>query len=283
VGDKALFPELHCQNMRRRAYLAAAGGAAAGLSGCLGVLSSGGDESAGPTMSDDLPADDAPSDGYPPEFSETPEERSFDASSFGTTEVDGESVPLAPIDAVYNWYATGRARFADARGTEQYDRSHVLGAVSSPANAMNAGDDPVLDWPTGDRVVCYCGCPHHLSSIRAAGLIRDGYSGVYVIDEGFWEWFERDYPVAGADVSLSPSVVAVEGVTSPAFAGEFAWAVHEATGQMEAAPIDADGRFTLKLRFSGVSESTPILVRTPGYEVEAPLGDLAADGVHTKE
>lgn len=31
-----------------------------------------------------------------------------------------------------------------------------------------------MDWPKDDRIVCYCGCPHHLSSIRGSQLIDDG-------------------------------------------------------------------------------------------------------------
>jgi rhodanese-related sulfurtransferase len=275
--------------VNRRTYLAAAGSASASaLAGCAGVLPSdgdggtttngggGGDETTGPTMGDDLPSDSTPKDGYPPEFSETPEPKEFDTSGFGTTRTDGNDVSLAPIEAVYNWYATSRARFADARGTEQYDRSHVLGAVSSPVGGMNGGGDPVTEWPTDDRVVCYCGCPHHLSSMRASALMDAGYSDVYVIDEGFWEWHDRSYPMAGENLDASPNAVAISGVANPALAGEYAWAVHEASGQTEAAPIGADGRFTLELRFSGMTDSTPILVRTPEYEVEAPLGDLAS-------
>ena len=242
----------------RRAVLA---GGAALLAGCLG--GSGGGNG---TSSDDT-------DGYPRTPDEQPEERSIDTGSFATVDVQGTAVPLAPIDVTHYWYLRREARFVDARGSTQYDRSHVRGAVLSPA--PNGGNnDPTSAWPKGDRIVCYCGCPHHLSSLRAANLIDNGYENVFVIDEGFWEWQKRGYPLAGSEVSNRPAQYDIRGQVGPEYAGQMAWAWHDSSGQREAAPIDEAGNYLLELKFSGLTESSPIRIETPTYELEAPLSDL---------
>ncbi|WP_121821519.1 rhodanese-like domain-containing protein [Halostella salina] len=276
--------------MNRRTYLASVAATAA-LAGCLGSNGSGdgttertatetsGGPATGTATADydtngEFPPDEDPTDGYPPEFDEVPDEREVDTSSFGTVDRDGVEVPLAPIDVANYWYRRGEARMVDARGRKQYDTSHVYGAVLSPAGRGGTDGDPVVEWPEGDRIVCYCGCPHHLSSIRAASLIDGGYEEVYVIDEGFWEWHGRDYAMAGTNLSETPFGHVVSGQADARFAGETAWARHEPTGQREATTIGDDGRFSMTLRFVDVDRDSPIRVETPGYAVEAPLGRL---------
>lgn len=238
----------------------------------------------GPRNGDDLPADTTPNDGYPPEFSEVPPERDVDVAAFDTVPRGGMEVPLVPIDVAYYWYARGEARFVDARSGAQFDVSHVLGAVLSPAgDGRDLPDDPVFEWPKDARIVTYCGCPHHLSSLRAASLTKRGYETVYALDEGFVEWRERDFPLAGSDVEREAPVRVVEGTVPPAFAGRTAWARHAASNQVEATTIDGDGRYELELRFVGMTAGSPVRVETPAYTVTEPIGRLtratvAADG-----
>ena len=241
-------------------------GSAALLGGCLG----GGSGSNAPTNE---------TDGYPPRAESTPEERSIDTESFARITVDGTAVPLAPLDVAYYWFRRREARFADARGRRSYDRSHVLGAVLSPA-PDGGGSDPVAAWPTDDRIVCYCGCPHHLSSMRAATLLQNGYEDVYVIDEGFWAWHDRGYPMAGEAITARPASYEITGRADPRHAGESVWAWHEPSGQREAAAVGPDGRYVLELRFTDVTPESTILVDAPGYRVRDSLGTLV-DGVVT--
>ena len=238
--------------------------------GCLGS-----DSLTGPKHGDDLPPDQNDEDGYPPPFDDEPTERSINPNEFDTTRVNGVAVPLAPIDDVYYWYARREARFVDARSDAAFRRSRVFGAVLSPATE-GLPDDPVDDWPQSDRIVCYCSCPHHLSSMRAASLVENGYEEVYVIDEGFREWHARDYPVAGSDVTTVPEVHAIDGRTDTAHAWETAWARHRPSGQREATPIRDDGTYRLELSFFDVTDASMIVVETPAYTVEAPLGELTA-------
>ncbi|SHK06952.1 Rhodanese-related sulfurtransferase [Haladaptatus paucihalophilus DX253] len=257
--------------MNRRTFLAASSVAVAGLSGCLNRGSGSG------SSSYPMP-EDGNVDGYPPEFDEKPKKKSFDPSSFDTKSEGGEEVPLVPTDIVYNWYKRGEARFADARGTKQYKTSHIYGAVLSPAPGVRGAPerDPVLNWPKSDRIVCYCGCPHHLSSIRASALMQKGYENVFVIDEGFWEWHDRDYPIRGSNTSYNPVAYIISGVTDAAFAGKTAWARQLETGQNEATDILTDGSYTLELKFEDVTADSMVHIETPEYTVKGTIGDLSS-------
>jgi rhodanese-related sulfurtransferase len=232
----------------------------------------------------DYPTDENPADGYPPEFPDPPPAPDADQSTFDTTSTYGETVRLAPIDVVIDWYRRGEARFVDARGLEQYEIAHVYGAVFSGAQpkARGGGIDP---WDPAERVVTYCACPHHLSSIRAAGLQKAGFEEVYALDEGFAgpqqdrpnAWANREYPMAGthwlAESSTQRTDVTLRGVTDVTYAGEYAWA--HVAGQAEAAPIESDGTFAIHGRFADVSPKSSVTIRTPGYTVSGALGDLA--------
>ena len=245
--------------MNRRTFLAAG---AVSLSAVAGCLAGGGGAS-----------DDG--DGYPPKDDQMPPEKSIDTSSFDTVEENGVQVPLAPIDVALYWHRRREARFADARGESSYKAAHILGAVLSPApKRLRDGDDPVKDWPKGDRIVCYCGCPHHLSSIRASQLINQGYENVFVIDEGFGPWFKRGYPMAGNRVDQSPKNYVLRGEADPAYATQNAWARHQKTGQIESTDIAADGSYELHLKFYDVGPDSVINVETPGYTIEGKLSEL---------
>jgi rhodanese-related sulfurtransferase len=230
----------------------------------------------------EFPPDEDPADGLPPEFSNPPADPGVDPSTFETLEVNGETIPLVPVDVAAAWYARREARVADARGLPQYTSAHIYGAVLSTAQEGSTGGG-IPDWPTDERIVTYCGCPHHLSSIRAAGLRKAGYADVFAIDEGFVgqpdAWAAKGYPMAGTefrtDEQSALSEWQVTGAVDARFAGEYVWAA--ADRQYEAGPIAADGSFALTLRFADVTEATPIEVRTPAATVTRSLGELAAE------
>lgn len=230
------------------------------------------------TTNGDYPEDENPADGYPPAFPDPPPAPDADTSTFETIAVNGESVALAPIDVAIDWYRRGEARFVDARGLEQYVTAHVYGAVLSTAQRESTGG-PVPGWDRGPRVVTYCGCPHHLSSVRAAGLRKAGFDRVYALDEGFRAWAEdRGYPMEGTawvgDTPTPRADVTIRGRVDPAHVGEYVWVVGE--GRYEATRIDRRGRFAIHVRFPGATDETRVAVRTPTYTVEGRLGELAA-------
>jgi rhodanese-related sulfurtransferase len=167
----------------------------------------------------------------------------------------------------------------DARGIGQYRNAHVYGAVSSPADFESAGGT-VPGWPTDERIVTYCGCPHHLSSIRAAGLQKVGVETVYALDEGFLgqadSWKERGYPMAGTifveEGEAAVRSARITGTVDPQYAGSYVWAT--AGQQYEAAPVAADGSYDLHLRVSGLDPDTTVTVRTPAGTETASLATL---------
>ncbi|WP_248895925.1 rhodanese-like domain-containing protein [Haloplanus halobius] len=228
----------------RRTFLAAASVTLGGVAGCLG--GGGGSGSAS------------------------------NLGGYESTTTDGQVVPLAPLSDVVEWYNNGDARFADARSRTAYEESHIEGAVWSPARHGQRTDDPVEAWDTDTLIVTYCGCPHHLSSMRAASLIDSGYERVAALDEGFWAWQDGGYPVTGSSADVEPTLRVVEGRTDPTFAGEWAWARHDPSGQREVAPIADDGSYALNVRFADVGPDDPIRITTPAYELSAAAASLAA-------
>lgn len=144
-----------------------------------------------------LPYDPDPDDGYPPRTEEMPGERDIDPSTFPTVQEGGYEIRLVPVDVAHYWYLRREARFIDTRSTRSFEESHIHGAVHSPTNdPLDEENDPVYTWPRDDRIICYCSCPYHLATMKAADLLDRGYTEVYAIREGFYGWMDQDYPVA---------------------------------------------------------------------------------------
>lgn len=232
----------------------------------------------------DFPPDEDPADGYPPEFPDPPAAPDVDESDFETIGANGEAVSLVPIDVAEKWFYRSEARFVDSRGLPQYEHAHIYGSVLSTAQKESDGGG-IDGWSTDDRVVTYCGCPHHLSSFRAAGLQKAGFSNVYAIDEGFGEWADRADPMSGtsfgSDGQASVSEWVLEGALDAAYAGKYVWV--EAARQYEAAPIREDGTFSVTLKFTDVSSETPVEVSTPAFSTTAPLGELSSGVISGSE
>lgn len=286
---------------RRRALGLLGAGLLGGLAGCTGGPADSSTPTPTPTPSaapvehhgtldgsfptnGAFPADDEPADGYPPAFDERPAAPDADPSAFDTQVRNGETVRLVPIDVAYDWYRRGEARVVDARGLDSYEQAHVYGAVLSTFQEESTGGG-IEGWDPADRVVTYCTCPHHMSTVRAAGLQKAGFADVFAIDEGFRPWFERGYPMAGSafasDSRAQVSEWTIRGVVPAVYAGRSV--VAAAGRQYEAGPVRADGSYTLGLRFWNVDAATPVALSTPAYTVTRPLGELAAGTVRGPE
>lgn len=245
--------------MHRRHVLAAGSALAfGGIAGCLDDVSGG------------------TGDGYGPEVDSPPEERSIDTDSYELYSVDGTDVPLAPIEDAYYWYQRQEARMADARKSDQYDKVRIIGAVLSPATGRS--NDPVDDWPKSDRIITYCGCPHHLSGMRAAALIENGYEEVYAIDEGLQEWLDRGYPLEGSAIEANRVAYDITGQSDPTYAGEMVMLEQLDAERHEAAPIAEDGSYTVTLHYSG-SPDSKFRLETPDYVKEGTLTELTSDTI----
>jgi rhodanese-related sulfurtransferase len=196
---------------------------------------------------------------------------------YETTTTDGVAVPLAPVADVFEWYENDEARFADARGRDQYETIRIAGAVFSPA-PDGTENDPVEEWSTDTRIVTYCGCPHHLSSQRASSLIDAGYEHTYAIDEGLGGWANNGYPLAGSDVETERQTYHIRGTSSPDYAGQMVTLEQINADRREAAPIADDGSYTLQLHYAGSTDSR-FRVEAPEYTTEGTLADLTSDTV----
>ncbi|ELY84501.1 rhodanese-like domain-containing protein [Natrinema altunense] len=247
--------------MNRRQFLAV--GSTASVTAVVGCLGGGGDNEG---------------DGYGPGTESEPEERSIDPSSYKTKTFDGVDVPLAPIDDVYYWYQRQEARIADARGADQYEKAHIAGAALSTAPPYTPDDDPVADWAKDQRIVTYCGCPHHLSGLRAGKLIENGYENVYALFDGFNTWVDRGYPLEGTEVSAKRTTYEIRGQADATYAGEMVMLKQLGADRAEAAPIADDGSYTLQLHYAGSTDSR-FRVEAPDYTTEGTLAELTSNTV----
>lgn len=237
------------------------------VSGCIGSTQT------------NLQPDVDPSDGYPPLPINMPQESFFNPATLDTIEVNSQTIHLVPIDTVYNWHQRGEARFVDSRSQSQYYSSHILGSVLSPAPSGSGVVDPTKKWPKNDRIVTYCGCPLHLSSLRAASLLDSGFTNVYVLQEGFWEWHDRNLPLSGSAPLIEPPLRFISGKTDPSLSGQTIWIRDLEHGQIEAAVIQSNGEFIFETRFSSVHPGTLFSLKTPTNTIVVPLSDLMNNSI----
>ena len=246
--------------MRRRDILLGIG---ITLSGCINI---GAENKYEPDLD--------PFDGYPPLPLKVPPKQFFDSTTFDVAKVNSQTIPLSPLKTVYNWHQRGEARFVDSRSQTQYERSHILGSILSPAPSGIGSSDPTFDWPKNDRIVAYCGCPLHLSTLRAASLLNSGFTNVYVLKDGFWDWHDKRYPLAGTDLNTAPRTWTIHGKTDPSFSGKTVWIRELQSGQVEATMIQTNGEFTSEIRFSNISPTTSISIEAPHRTIVSPLSSL---------
>jgi len=81
---------------------------------------------------------------------------------------------------------------ADARPTSDFLLEHITGAVNVPFYDAELFVDQL---PKESWIVVYCACPHAESGQVADLLESKGFTKVKVLDEGFFEWKDRGYPV----------------------------------------------------------------------------------------
>lgn len=84
----------------------------------------------------------------------------------------------------------------DAREPSDWIRRRIKGARNIP---FYDASKLAARIPKGAYIVTYCGCPHAASGAAADALRAAGFDRVAVLDEGFWVWDDKKYPVAVAD------------------------------------------------------------------------------------
>jgi cytochrome c oxidase cbb3-type subunit 3/ubiquinol-cytochrome c reductase cytochrome c subunit len=105
---------------------------------------------------------------------------------------------LISVDTVHDALEAGHKMIvADARTPTDYVTQHIQGAVSVPFYDAGKYVDKL---PRDVDIVTYCGCPHAASSALADSLGRAGFTRLHVLDEGYFVWRDRGYPlVTGQD------------------------------------------------------------------------------------
>jgi len=98
-----------------------------------------------------------------------------------------------PVDTVKQELDRGAAMgFLDARAPSDYTAGHIAGANDVP---FYEAADYLFALPRDKWLVCYCACPHAESGKLADTLLANGFTKVTVLDEGFFVWRDRGYPV----------------------------------------------------------------------------------------
>lgn len=81
----------------------------------------------------------------------------------------------------------------DTRAHGDFVDGHLAGAVSVPFFDL----EKVIDeLPKDVWIVNYCGCPHAISGQSFDALRAAGFTKTAVLDEGYYVWVERGYPIA---------------------------------------------------------------------------------------
>ncbi len=100
---------------------------------------------------------------------------------------------FVPADSIYAALEAGEAFIIiDARPHNDYLKVHVEGAVSVPFYEV----DQAVDHLSKDHwIITYCVCPHAMSGKALDRLREHGFEKTAILDEGFFEWVSRGYPV----------------------------------------------------------------------------------------
>ncbi len=100
---------------------------------------------------------------------------------------------FTPADTIHAELARGAAMgFLDARAPSDYVAAHIAGAADVP---FYEASDYLFALPKDKWLVCYCACPHAESGALADTLLANGFTKVTILDEGFFVWRDRGYPI----------------------------------------------------------------------------------------
>lgn len=98
-----------------------------------------------------------------------------------------------PADVIKKELDRGAAfGFLDARAPSDFVTEHIAGANDVP---FYEASQYLFALPKDKWLVCYCGCPHAESGNLADTLFANGFTKVTVLDEGYFVWRDRGYPV----------------------------------------------------------------------------------------
>ena len=107
---------------------------------------------------------------------------------------EGDGDVFVSIDEAWAAYEQGQKFIIlDARPPSDYVMHHIEGAISIPFYDV---DDCYAGLPKDVWIMTYCACPHNESVHAAETLLENGFTKVRVLNEGYIEWRNRDYPTS---------------------------------------------------------------------------------------
>jgi cytochrome c oxidase cbb3-type subunit 3 len=104
---------------------------------------------------------------------------------------DGRFIGVDDVNAALEAGAT--MILLDARPHADFVDGHLAGAVSVPFYDL---PEVIDELPQDVWIISYCGCPHAISGQSFDALAAAGFTRIAVLDEGYYEWVARGYPVA---------------------------------------------------------------------------------------
>ncbi|MEE2789850.1 MAG: c-type cytochrome [Myxococcota bacterium] len=106
---------------------------------------------------------------------------------------------FVPADQVKLAMDQGRRMvLLDTRLHGDYLMGHITGAVSMPFVELENFLDQL---PRDTWIINYCGCPHAISGRAFDAQQEAGFTQIAVLDEGYYVWAERQYPVTVGQAS----------------------------------------------------------------------------------
>lgn len=116
-----------------------------------------------------------------------------------TTEASETDETEFTVEALFEFWVSGQATLVDARTEEEYQESHIPGAVHLSMESIDSGlPDQILFLDPSTVIIVYCsGGECHASHSVASLLMEDyGFTQVFVFEKGFAAWEEAGFEVS---------------------------------------------------------------------------------------
>ena len=137
-----------------------------------------------------VPVDATPIPPFTPSFDPDRDIINPGGGSPNWTVTDGRFVAADAVKAAID--AGQEMIVLDARPHSDFVDGRISGAVSIPFYDLEL---VIEDLPKDIWIVNYCGCPHTVSGLSFDALQAAGFTNIAVLDEGYYVWVERGYPI----------------------------------------------------------------------------------------
>ncbi|MCP4634064.1 MAG: rhodanese-like domain-containing protein [candidate division Zixibacteria bacterium] len=127
----------------------------------------------------------------------------FDSTGIVKPDYYEEGDTLVTIDQAIAMYQSKRTVYIDARYPEEYDESHIKGALLLPFDEYDDYIESILEVvPPDAAIICYCTEEECDLSLYLARVLRDeeGFEEVYHLYGGYDIWLEVGMPTESSYV-----------------------------------------------------------------------------------